>query len=508
MWFLNWWPFAIGHHLNPFVSRYMWFPGGSNMTWDASVPFAALVGWPATAIFGPVFTYNVLTVSAPAISAWTAFLLAWRIGKDWAAAIVGGFIYGFSTFEIAQMIGHLNLDLIWLPPLGVLLCVLRCEGRLRADLFVVCMSILLLAQLGLSTEILLTSCIFGAIAWAVVLALMWRSKREILVRLGREVVASGLIMAVLAAPFIYYLVEGLGDIPAQFNSAAANSADIENYLIPTQVTWIGQAQFASIANNFTGNPVEQGAYLGLPLIAILILYFWESIGNAYSRGLLIVTVLLVVCSLGPWLHLGAVETGVPLPWFVATKIPLVSSVLPTRLTMYVSLCVCIAVACWIAGARGRRSRVWRVGLGVIGCVALTGNPDVYPWTPVPVQAFFSAGNVRAVLGTGANVLILPFGGDGAGSIWQIEAGMQFTQSGGYLGYSPHHESLLPAMTDLYQGQPDPYFKQEFVRLCATHGIQFVLIAPGAEPKMVAAILAEGWTRRVEDQVTIIQVPKG
>lgn len=507
MWFLNWWPFAICHQLNLFVSRFMWFPGGSNMTWDASVPVAALVGWPATAIFGPVATYNVLTVSAPALSAWTAFLLAWRISQNWAAAIVGGFIYGFSSFEIAQMIGHLNLDLIWLPPLIVLLCLLRYEGRLGARRFVAVMSIALLAQLGLSTEILLTSCIFGAIAWLVFFALNQRDKKDVLIRLGLEVAASGVIMAVLAAPFFFYLVKGLGDIPRQFNSAALNSADIGNYLIPTVVTRIRQAQFAAIANNFTGNPVEQGAYLGLPLIAMLVLYFRESIGNRNSRGLLIVLGLLVLCSLGPWLHLGAVETRVPLPWLIATKMPLISSIMPTRLTMYVSLCVGIAAAHWIAGARGRRARVWRLGLALIGCVALMPNPDVYPWTPVPVQPFFSAKTIRAVLGPMTNVLILPFGGDGPGSIWQIESGMQFTQSGGYLGYTPYHEALLPAMTDLYQGVPDPYFKQEFVTLCATHGIDFILIAPGAEPNLVAAVLAEGWKQRVEDQVTIIEVPK-
>jgi hypothetical protein len=40
IWFLNWWPWAIAHGLNPFVSYYIWYPQGFNMTWAGSVPAA------------------------------------------------------------------------------------------------------------------------------------------------------------------------------------------------------------------------------------------------------------------------------------------------------------------------------------------------------------------------------------------------------------------------------------------------------------------------------------
>ena len=38
IWFLNWWPWAVAHGLNPFISYYVWYPHGFNLTWATSMP--------------------------------------------------------------------------------------------------------------------------------------------------------------------------------------------------------------------------------------------------------------------------------------------------------------------------------------------------------------------------------------------------------------------------------------------------------------------------------------
>jgi hypothetical protein len=48
VWFLAWWPYAITHHLNPFVTKLIWAQLGFNMTWATAVPFAALFAAPVT----------------------------------------------------------------------------------------------------------------------------------------------------------------------------------------------------------------------------------------------------------------------------------------------------------------------------------------------------------------------------------------------------------------------------------------------------------------------------
>jgi hypothetical protein len=61
IWSLNWWPWAITHGLNPFVSYYIWYPQGFNMTWATSVPAAAMLMLPLTWLTNPTVSFNVLS---------------------------------------------------------------------------------------------------------------------------------------------------------------------------------------------------------------------------------------------------------------------------------------------------------------------------------------------------------------------------------------------------------------------------------------------------------------
>ena len=48
IWCLNWWPWAIAHGLNPFITYNIWYPHGFNITWVTSMPSAALMALPVT----------------------------------------------------------------------------------------------------------------------------------------------------------------------------------------------------------------------------------------------------------------------------------------------------------------------------------------------------------------------------------------------------------------------------------------------------------------------------
>src|SRR5215472_2259256 len=169
IWFLNWWPWAIAHGLNPFISYYVWYPHGFNMTWATSIPAAALLMWPLTWLGGAVVSYNVLSLAAPALAAWTGFLLARYLTRNAPASFIGGYLFGFSSYELGEMLGHLNLNLIFVVPLLVLLVVQRVRGDLSRPLFVAALALAMLVQLGFSSELLATSCFFGALTWAIFL---------------------------------------------------------------------------------------------------------------------------------------------------------------------------------------------------------------------------------------------------------------------------------------------------------------------------------------------------
>jgi hypothetical protein len=503
IWFLNWWPFALAHHLDPLVTTFQWYPHAYNLSWDTLVPFPALIGWPLTAAGGAALTFNVLTLTSPVLAAWTGFLLARSITRDWAASIIGGYFFGFSSYELGQMIGHLNLDMIWLVPVAVLLGVARVRRTLSRLRYVLGLAAVLVGEFGISTEIFASLIFFAAALWAVCFVVADAEIRPALVEAAIETLGTIFIVALAVSPFLFFMRQGMGELPAELNSVEANSADLLNFFVPTAMTWLAPADVSSIASRFSGNVVEQGAYLGLPIIGMIIFYVATAIRRKIALVLAVMMVILVVSSLGPVLRVGGISTHILLPWNLIMRLPLISAALPTRFTMYVALCASVMVSLWLAIPRWR---VTKFCAALLGCVALVPNVDNYPWLPLPDLAFFQGGHERSMLGPDAKVLILPFGGNGPGSYWQVAAKLQFRQAGGYLGYVPRSEAGMQVVDDLVNGRPDPDFGREFAAYCESHGVQYVLIGPGAEATLAAAVMAEGWKAHTDSGVTVVAVP--
>ena len=87
MWFFAWWPHALLHGLNPFVTHVMFVPDGFNLTWATGMPGPSLLLAPITLAFGPAVTWNVIQLASPALSAWTAFLLCRHVTRRTAPSL-------------------------------------------------------------------------------------------------------------------------------------------------------------------------------------------------------------------------------------------------------------------------------------------------------------------------------------------------------------------------------------------------------------------------------------
>jgi hypothetical protein len=508
IWFLNWWPWAIGHGLNPFISYYVWYPHGFNMTWATSLPVAALLMWPPTWLAGPVVSYNVLTLVAPALSAWTAFLLARYLTRDTPASFIGGYLFGFSSYELGEMLGHLNLNLIFVVPLLVLLVVQRVRGDLSRPRFVAALALAMFVQLGFSTEILATTCFFGAITWAIFLVFAPEEERRRLWTVAWEIILGAGIMAVVAAPFLYFfLMQNRADVPSAIHDPAAFSNDPVNYVLPYEVLpgrtlpWAAFTHLPPFRDN-----AGYDAYLGLPLILILILQLRELRRRPYLKPLLLSLLVMVILSLGPTLQIAGVATKLWLPWSLALHLPLIRQALPNRFSMQVALAAGLTAALWLAAARRGRERVGRYTLAALACLCLVPNPAMLrQWTPLPLEPFFEPQNVAASIEKDANVIILPYLGPGL--LWQWQSGMRFTQSGGYVGFVPQSESWKwPVITYLFTGTPGPSFESDLSAFCMAHRVSAILIGPGTAGTLVAAISALHWQENNAHGVQVVRVP--
>jgi hypothetical protein len=72
----RWWPFALSHLHDPFDANVVWMPHGIDLAWVTSVPLLSVALAPVTAAGGPIVAYNLAILASPALSAWTAHLLA------------------------------------------------------------------------------------------------------------------------------------------------------------------------------------------------------------------------------------------------------------------------------------------------------------------------------------------------------------------------------------------------------------------------------------------------
>jgi len=502
-WFLAWWPYAVTHHLNPFVSKLIWAPGGFNMTWATAVPFLALAMAPVTALGGAVLSYNLLTWLAAPLAAFTAFLLARALTRDWLGAAIGGFLFGFSSYELGQRFGHLHADFDGLIPLIGWLCLLRFRRAISARIFVPAMAAALLGELGLSTELLATAGLFGAITWFIFWLHAGERDRVVLRGLACECFGAGLCMTVLAAPFLVYAVKGLPDVPHAINEPGWYATDLLNFFIPTPVTALGGQWALPLAARFAGFTAEQGGYLGLPLIAIMTGYFRGVARQPYGRAFLAVTIVIALASLGPVLRVAGYDTGIPMPWLIADQLPVLVNALPSRLSMYLALAAGLAAALWINAGVRRRARI---GAGLLACVCILPAPGMPGWGTWPAVPFFNAAHIRAAFGDHATLLIVPFGGGGSAIGWQYDAGFAFAQAGGHAGFIPAREMKWRILPDLENARPGSDFAAGFAAYCDTHHVNAVIEGPGTPPVIAAAIASLGWTSRADSGVLVITPP--
>ncbi|HEY1645840.1 MAG TPA: hypothetical protein VGF75_05725, partial [Candidatus Saccharimonadales bacterium] len=120
VWYLRWWPFSISHGLNPIFERYAYYPNGFNLAWSTSIPTLAIIMAPVTAIWGALTSFNVIALVALPLSALCCYYLIYYLSKKYWASLLCSFIYGFSSFQLGELLGHNCFYISFIPPLVIL----------------------------------------------------------------------------------------------------------------------------------------------------------------------------------------------------------------------------------------------------------------------------------------------------------------------------------------------------------------------------------------------------
>ena len=467
LWFLTWTPWAIIHGHSPFLTNAMYAgQGGANMMTNTSWMLAAIILAPVTWLFGPIASFNVAAVLAPAISGWCFFVAARKVTTLVPAQIIGGLLFGFSPFVLwNDPFGHINFTLLFFPPLAFLLLydlfVTHRRSPVRTG---VLMALLVIAEFFTSTELLAMSVLIIALALVAAAAMAprsaWRQRRRFLTALG---VGAPIVVAVLAYP-VWFALYGPRRIVGVPWANAPRWGTSPSAVIDAGVRVHQSSYFNIIGGYYGGAGPNAGPlhlpsliYFGVPLLAFVAVsvvtwYRWR-----LAWTLVIGSVIAWVLSFGTTFgdQVGGATTSAGrwwLPWHAFAHLPLVSDILPIRFGLFVTFGVAMLLAIsldrWgamVAGALRRRGgpgdgAAWyrrpglvagsvttMVGVAVLVPVALTNS---VPFTVVstPMPAWFTTDAPR--LPTGTIVLVVPFEGQRAMG-WQAQTGLHFDLAGGF-----------------------------------------------------------------------------
>jgi hypothetical protein len=498
IWCLGYLPWAIVHHQFSPVTHLVWQPYGLNLAWITAVPLLGLLMAPITIAAGPLLSYNLLTLVAPALAGWAAYFLCLGLCELPAAALLGGFLYAFSSYEAAQSLNHLTLDFTVLLPLVLLVGLRRVHGRAKRGCTSILLGLLLGGEFLISEELLATLCLFSFIAFLLAYAVE-PLRRPALRALALDILLAAPLALLLAAPVLLAMTQGMHEVAHPANWGGIFSIDVLNLLLPTAASGFGGGVF-TIVHRFSGGLDEQTGYLGLGVVLLLGVILADARLRRRLWLPLSMLGLVLLAALGPALRLAGHDTGLILPWALIAHLPLLGAALPARCMVYVFLLLAIILSLWLGERPGRRRML------AAGCICLSLLPVPHPAWPSPEAVFFRPGRVQQVLGPNPKLLILPFSIEGQSSFWQAESGFSFTQVGGYLGYPPGWAQNDPAVMQMFLSKSDPTLAADLARLCALRGAQYVVAGPGTRPEDFAALASLGWSAQKIDDVIIYTVP--
>ncbi|HUC21786.1 MAG TPA: hypothetical protein VMA73_03705 [Streptosporangiaceae bacterium] len=477
VWGLRWWPYAIGHGLNPLYTHQIAAPGGHSLVWVTTAPPVVLLAVPLTLIAGPVAALNLLTALSLPVSAWAAFVLCRRLtGKFWPA-LAGGAVFGFSAYEVNHAAaGQLNLIYsLLLPILGYLIVVWR-DGAIRTRTFVILAGLVMALQFYLMMEVFADLTAILVVALLVGFALAGRAARPEILRLARAIGLAYVIAVVLAVPDVAYALTVKPPRPAPLTEM-----DLASLVVPRPERTFGISWLAHAAAGPAH--VSNACYVGIPLLLLVVLLAVTRWSSTMVRFLTCMLAIIIVAAIGPVLYLEGSRTWT-VPWARVFHLPLVRNAYPLRLMLFAYLVLAVATAVYLAAPARRVPWTWArwsLAVLVVASVGLDTLP-IKDTTYTSVPKFISKGDYRRQLSPGEIVVVVSEVGN-AGMLWQAQSDFYMRIAGGYINAGLARRTDLPlSVQDLSSATPDRVAKfEQFVR---TGHVGAILLDAGHEPKWV------------------------
>jgi hypothetical protein len=452
-WFFRYDATAIAHfHLPALVTTGMNAPQGVNVMWNTFMLLPGTVLAPVTLLAGPQTSLTiVMTIGfAGSALAMCAVLRHWGVSRP--ASMLAGAVYGFSPALLHSAIGHYDLQFAVFLSLIVDAALRLLAGHstpLRGGLW---LGLLVTAQLFVNEEMLFDTAVTGLLLVLVLAArrAAWRgfSWPVAKSRLTGFAVALAVTLLVAGYPLLMQFHGPLPQAGSPFTLDFFKN-DLSGLVVPSPLMLIHTSGSAAFAANFQGQLPEYLAYLGVPLVAVLVVgavRFWR---RPAVRACVVAWLVTEVLSLGGTLLAAGHEyPHAKLPCYWVQGLPLLASVIPDRFSIVADGAAAALLAFVIdaavpgirAGlarikpvlATGRKPLIVAMSCALLAVVPLIPKP-LPPTDATPLPSGWTAAFADLHLPAGANVLVVPIPMATFTSPlrWQADTGEPGAMVGGY-----------------------------------------------------------------------------
>jgi hypothetical protein len=448
-WFFRYDATAIAHfHLPALVTAGMNAPQGVNVMWNTFMLLPGCLLAPVTLLAGPQTSLTIVMTLGFAGSALAmcAVLRHWGLSRP--AAMLAGLVYGFSPALLNSAIGHYDLQFAVFLPLIVDAALRLAAGHRTPVRGGVWLGLLITAQLFVNEEMVFDTAVTGVLL-VIVLAIRrhaWHDIRTRLVPAAKGLaVALGVTLVVAGYPL---WVQFFGPLPQSGSPFTLDyfKNDLSGLVEPSSLMLIHTSGSAQFAANFQGQLPEYLAYLGVPLIALLVIgmvWFWRRPAvRACAAAWLVAEALSLG---GTLLAAGHAYPHAKLPWYWVQSLPLLSSLIPDRFSIVADGAAAALLAFVIDAAvpvlrdklpgvlaSGRKPLIVAMSCAALAVLPLVPRP-LPPTDATPLPPGWTAAFTELHLPADANVLVVPIPQATFTSPlrWQAESGEPSAMVGGY-----------------------------------------------------------------------------
>jgi hypothetical protein len=422
-WFMRYAADAVAHgRLPALVTTALNAPHGIPLMWNNSVLFPAVALAPVTLLGGPLAGLTAAITLGYAGSAAAMYWLLRRYGASVLAGALGGAVFGFSPGMVNAGIDHYGMQFAVLTPLMIEAAASILTGRGNPVAAGIRLGLLAAAQLFTGEE-MLTDVAIASLVLAMALGVSRPS--AIRARL------SGIVLGLGAGAAVALLCSGYG-LWIQFHGPLAvhgtpwNIAKHGNplgaFVNPQGQLLFHTAASAAYADSYRATSAEYLAYLGPPLLILVVLvaiWYWRDL-RVRSAGIV-------------WLVLEALSLGVNgplLPFHWLQGLPLLGDMFPSRMSILADGAAAAVLAfgldlarCSAPGTAGPLRRAVPAVVALLAVLPLIPRPAAaIPGAKVP--AGWDTVFTRLHLPPNASVLVVPvpYSQQGEAMLWQADTG--------------------------------------------------------------------------------------